>query len=175
MPIPDKSTQIPTGLPTGTGIPTSTGLPTSLPFPIPTSPSGRRRNDPRNDPRYPRNDPRTDPTSMPPSRPPASMPSQRGTTVEEYEYGEEYLNQLATRTGGRVHVATSLMNLNDAFAKIASELREFYSIGYYPKDDGEPGKTRRIKVRVNQENMVVRARDSYVVPKTEVARRPSIK
>lgn len=112
---------------------------------------------------------------MPPSRPPVSTPGQRGTTAEEYEYGEEYLNQLAIRTGGRVHLATSLTNLNEAFAKIASELREFYSIGYYPKDDAEPGKTRRIKVRVNQENMVVRARDTYVVPKLDMARRPTVK
>ena len=93
------------------------------------------------------------------------MPGQKGTTAEEYRYAEEYLNQLALRTGGRVHHATSYANLITAFEKIASELREFYSIGYYPKDDGEPGKTRRIKVKVNQENMVVRARDSYVVAK----------
>ena len=57
-----------------------------------------------------------------------------------------------------------------AFAKIASELREFYSLGYYPKEEGEPGSTRRIKVRVNQENVVVRARDSYVIPKKTSAR-----
>ena len=60
---------------------------------------------------------------------------------------------------------SAIIIANPAFEKIASELREFYSIGYYPKDDGEPGKTRRIKVKVNQENMVVRARDSYVVAK----------
>jgi len=165
IPAPDKSTRIPPGA----------GSPTSLPFPFPTSTSGGRRTDPRDDSRYPRNDPRRDPTSMPPSRPPIGPPGQRGTTAEEYEYGEEYLNQLAIRTGGRVHVATSLTNLNEAFAKIASELREFYSIGYYPKDESEPGKTRRIKVRVNQENMVVRARDSYVVPKIDMALRPTVK
>lgn len=159
IPIPDSpSTRIPPGTP-GT-------LPTNFPFPIPGSstrnPNPSRTPDPRGGTRP---SDRDDPMELPPSRPPITMPGQRGTTPEEYRYAEEYLNQLAIRTGGRVHLATSYGNLVTAFAKIASELREFYSIGYYPKDAGLPGKTRRIKVRVNQENLVVRARDSYVVAK----------
>lgn len=150
LPVPDAGTRIPPGTP-GT-------LPTQLPFPFPTRRTSRPTNDPREVPR-------DDPTRMPQGRPAPGMPGERGTTAEEYRYAEEYLNQLALRTGGRVHLATSYGNLVSAFAKIASELREFYSIGYYPKDAGEPGKTRRIKVKVNQENMVVRARDSYVVAK----------
>jgi len=90
-------------------------------------------------------------------------PSDKGTTPEEYAKGEEYLNQLAERTGGRIYVADTLGNLSGAFSKIASELRELYSIGYYPADDGRPGKVRRIKVKVDQPNAAVKARDSYVV------------
>lgn len=155
LPIPDAGTRIPTGTPTG--------LPTNFPFPTPRS-SRSPRPDSRTDPSR---DPRNDPSTMPPTRPPISSPGQRGTTAEEYEYAEQYLAQLAVRTGGRTHIASTLSNLNAAFARIASELREFYSIGYYPVDTGEPGKTRRIKVRVDQENLVVRARDTYVVPKNE--------
>ena len=77
------------------------------------------------------------------------------------------MNQLALRTGGRVHLASTFANLNAAFARIASELREFYSLGYYPQDAPEAGKTRRIKVRVDQENLVVRVRDSFAVAKNE--------
>lgn len=160
IPMPDSpSTRIPPGTP-GT-------LPTNFPFPIPGStrnPNPSRTPDPRDGTR-PNDRPDDDPTNIPSSRPPIAMPGQRGTTAEEYRYAQEYLNQLSIRTGGRVHVATTYGNLVTAFAKIASELREFYSIGYYPKDAGEPGKTRRIKVKVNQENLVVRARDSYVVAK----------
>jgi Ca-activated chloride channel homolog len=90
-------------------------------------------------------------------------PSDKGTTSEEYAKGEEYLNQLAIRTGGRGYVADTLGNLSGAFSKIASELREFYSLGYYPKDEAKPGKVRRIKVKTDQENVAVKARDSYVV------------
>lgn len=157
LPIPDSSTRIPNGTP-GT-------LPTGFPFPFPTgtgrttTPVPRSTPDPRGGTRMPDEE---DPLGVP-TRPPVMMPGQRGTTAAEYRFAEEYLNQLAFRTGGRVNLASSLSNLNAAFAKIASELREFYSIGYYPKEDSEAGKTRRIKVRVDQENMVVKARDSYVV------------
>ncbi len=90
-------------------------------------------------------------------------PSSRGTTAEEYAHGEEYLNQLASRTGGTMYVASTLGNLNSAFARIASELREFYSIGYYPKEEGTPGKTRRVRVKVDRQNVAVKSRSSYVV------------
>lgn len=90
-------------------------------------------------------------------------PSDKGTTPEEYAKGEEYLNQLAIRSGGRIFVADTLGNLGNAFSKIASELREFYSLGYYPKDDTTRGNVRKVKVKVDQPNVAVKARDSYVV------------
>lgn len=91
------------------------------------------------------------------------IPSDKGTTSEEYAKGEEYLDQLAVRTGGRIYVADSLVNLSSAFSKIASELRELYSIGYYPPDDSKGGKVRKIKVKVDVPNVAVKARDSYAV------------
>ena len=48
-----------------------------------------------------------------------------------------------------------------AFAQVADELRRQYSIGYYPPA-GEAGQRRNIKVRVNQPNLVVKARESYI-------------
>jgi len=92
-------------------------------------------------------------------------PGTAGTTAEDYRKAEEYLNELANRTGGRVYEASTGANLAQAFSNIAAELREYYSLGYYPKDDGKPGKTRRLKVRVDQKGAVVRARESYVVGK----------
>ena len=98
----------------------------------------------------------------------------KGTTVEEYKFAEEYLNQLAQRTGGRIYLASTFGNLTSAFSRIASELREFYSLGYYPKEEGKPGKTRKIKVRVDQQNVAVRSRDSYTVPKKSTVRSTQI-
>lgn len=87
----------------------------------------------------------------------------RGCTREEYERGEAYLRELAQRTGTRVEEAGDGRNLSQAFSVIAEELRRQYSIGYYPKSQAQAGQRRQIRVRVNQPNMVVRARDSYII------------
>lgn len=92
-------------------------------------------------------------------------PGAAGTTAEDYRKAEEYLNELANRTGGRVYEASTGANLAQAFSNIAAELREYYSLGYFPKGDDKPGKTRRLKVRVNLDGAVVKARESYVVGK----------
>ncbi len=94
-------------------------------------------------------------------------PSAQGTTPEDYQKAGEYLNEMAVRTGGTVYQADSTSNLARAFSDIAAELREFYSIGYYPTGEAKPGKKRKIKVKVNQNNVAVRARDSYVVAKKD--------
>jgi len=92
-------------------------------------------------------------------------PGSQGTTAEEYRKAGEYLNEMAQRTGGTVFQADTTANLSQAFSNIASELREFYSIGYYPSEEAKAGKKRKIKVRVNKEGVAVRSRDSYVVGK----------
>jgi VWFA-related protein len=105
-------------------------------------------------------------TSIPiPTVPTVVRGSDAGTSAEDYRRAEEYLNQLALRTGGQIYLADSFGNLNGAFAKIASELREYYSLGFYPPDTTEPGKLRKLKVRVDKQDVAVKARDSYVVSK----------
>ncbi len=102
---------------------------------------------------------------LPVPNPTMGSTSTAGTTEEDYRRAEEYLNNLALRTGGRTYLASTFGNLGDAFSKIASELREFYSIGYYPKDDRIVGKSTSIKVHVDQPGLVVRTREGYIVPK----------
>jgi VWFA-related protein len=91
-------------------------------------------------------------------------PNARGTTPEDYEKARQYLDELASRTGGTTYLATSTGNLSEAFSKIAGELREFYSLGIYP-DDVKVGKSRKLKVKVDKPGLVVRARDRYIVGK----------
>jgi VWFA-related protein len=91
--------------------------------------------------------------------------SAQGTTPEEYRRAQEYLDQMALRTGGRLYEATTIGNLTAAYSKIASELREFYSIGYYPKSERVPGRKTSIKVRVDREGLAVRTREGYITPK----------
>lgn len=82
----------------------------------------------------------------------------KGTTPEEYKIAAEYLDELATRTGGRLYKAATIASLSEAFSKIASELREYYSLGYYPKDQENAGRKRRIRVRVDRPGALVRAK-----------------
>ena len=105
------------------------------------------------------------PGSLPFPLPTIARPDEQGTSPEDYKRAEEYLTDLANRTGGRIYLASSLMNLAGAYSKIASELREYYSLGYYPKVEGSIGKRRRISVKVDKPGTVVRARDGYVVGK----------
>ncbi|MEP6705137.1 MAG: VWA domain-containing protein, partial [Acidobacteriota bacterium] len=65
------------------------------------------------------------PASLPPV-PTVRTANDKGTTAEEYKAAEDYLNQLAERTSGTIYLASTFGNLNSAFTKIASELREFY-------------------------------------------------
>lgn len=92
-------------------------------------------------------------------------PSGQGTSAEDYRKATEYLGEMAARTGGRVNQASTTANLALAFSNIAAELRQLYSLGYYPKEEGKPGQRRKIKVRTDKQGLVIKARDSYVVPK----------
>jgi VWFA-related protein len=105
------------------------------------------------------------PGSLPFPLPTIARPDEQGTSPEDYKRAEEYLTDLANRTGGRIYLASSLVNLAGAYSKIASELREYYSLGYYPKVEGSVGKRRRISVKVDKPGTVVRARDGYIVGK----------
>jgi Ca-activated chloride channel family protein len=85
-----------------------------------------------------------------------------GPTAADYARGDAYLNELAQRTGGRMYRGNSVVNVSQAFEWVAEELRRQYSIGYYPKAAGKNGERRQIRVQVDQPNLAVQARDSYV-------------
>jgi VWFA-related protein len=90
-----------------------------------------------------------------------------GTSIGDYKLADQFLHQLATKTGGRLYAANDRTQLSDSFSKIAEELRHQYSLGYYPQTTLQSGERREIKVRVDQPNVAVRARDSYVQRVTE--------
>ena len=89
----------------------------------------------------------------------------RGATASEYALGKRYVDELAAYTGGRVFSPDATPGgLTRAFEGIAEELRRQYSIGFIPSDDGKPGQRKQIKVRVSRPSLLVRSRDSYIVP-----------
>lgn len=85
-----------------------------------------------------------------------------GSNPEDYERADDYLNELARKTGARTYRGDDANNLEQSFAFIAEELRRQYSLGYYPQKAAMAGQRRQIAVKMNRPNLVVRARDSYI-------------
>ncbi|HEX8843128.1 MAG TPA: VWA domain-containing protein [Pyrinomonadaceae bacterium] len=81
--------------------------------------------------------------------------------LKDYKVASDYLSGLASRTGGVLYYADDPLALTRAFTSIAEDLRRQYSLGYYPKKSSNAGRERKIKVSVNRENVVVKARESY--------------
>jgi hypothetical protein len=98
-----------------------------------------------------------------PSRQPDTI-----TTMLDHMYrtADEYLNNLANKSGGRLLRADTLMSLPEAFAQIAAELRTQYAIGYYPTNKVHDGQYRMIKVTSTRKEAVVRARPGYRAPRS---------
>ncbi len=94
--------------------------------------------------------------------PPNGMPLP-GATQADYDRADQYLHELAFKTGARLYQANDTAQLAQAFSRIAEELRRQYSLGYYPQTAAtDSGDRRQIKVRVRQPDLAVRARESYV-------------
>lgn len=82
--------------------------------------------------------------------------------VGDYRAADKYLHLLADKTGGRLYEASNRAQLANAFSKIAEELSCQYSLAYYPQAALQGGERRQIRVRVDQPNVAVRARESYM-------------
>ncbi|HEU0173558.1 MAG TPA: VWA domain-containing protein [Blastocatellia bacterium] len=81
-----------------------------------------------------------------------------------YRIADQYLEDLALKSGGELYRADTLGSLPDVFANIAAELRNQYSLGYYPTKESRDGKYRKIQVKVSRKGVVVRARPGYRAP-----------
>lgn len=104
--------------------------------------------------------------TYPPANVPPGMLAQlgRGQTEMEYALGKEYLNTIATNSGGRIFEASSMGDLESVFKGVANELRQQYSVGYYPDDTGKPGDRKKIKIDIiGKPNAVVRSKTTYVI------------
>ncbi|NOT61622.1 MAG: VWA domain-containing protein, partial [Acidobacteria bacterium] len=80
---------------------------------------------------------------------------------QDYELAGRYLQQLATRSGGRLHNGDTLSNVQAAFTRIAEELRHQYALSYYPTNTAQDGSFRKVRVVVKVPNAVVRCREGY--------------
>jgi VWFA-related protein len=85
--------------------------------------------------------------------------------LEDIEAGKNYMRDLAEKTGGQYYPVEDPSDFEKTFCLIADELGRQYSLGYYPNGRLEAGQRREIKVKLDRPDLVVRARDSYIVDK----------
>jgi len=80
--------------------------------------------------------------------------------------GHEGMITLANETGGVAFLPDKLEDLTKVFNQIAAELQAQYLLGYYPSNETNDGKFRRITVRVpKRPELRIRARTGYYAPK----------
>ena len=89
----------------------------------------------------------------------------------EYKIAGEYLHALAEKSGGRlfpvmlkapINKGDKIPDLTQPFTQIVGELREQYSLGYYPQQTDAAKARHEIKVHVDKPGVAVRSRTSYV-------------
>jgi Ca-activated chloride channel family protein len=80
---------------------------------------------------------------------------------EAYKRATLYLRLLADKTSGFFQYSDKTSNLARSFERIASQLRQQYTIGYYPKNKATDGATRQINVKVNLPDVKVHTRKTY--------------
>lgn len=81
---------------------------------------------------------------------------------QEYSRAKSYLSALAEETAGvRIDVSSDLGELDEAFAKIAEEMRRLYTLAYVPQGVTQDGKYHEIKIKMNLPDARVRARKGY--------------
>jgi Ca-activated chloride channel family protein len=81
-------------------------------------------------------------------------------------YGEAIIEELVRTTGGRAFFPTSEGELMDICAQIALELRNQYTIAYYPSTDIRDGRWHKIKVKLHSPpglpRLMLRTRVGYM-------------
>lgn len=79
--------------------------------------------------------------------------------------GQSFLDEMASITGGKTFFPNSGEEMDDAFYRIATELRYQYSIGFYPTNFTNNGKWHKIKVKITpprgMPRLNVRTKEGY--------------
>ncbi len=102
-------------------------------------------------------------SSVPPGELGNQVVTSRGEPLSiAYKRAGIYLETLSEKTAGKLYYAAGLDHLKEIFSRIAAELREQYSIGYYPSNKSEARKKRDLRIRVSVPNVALRYRRSYI-------------
>jgi VWFA-related protein len=94
-----------------------------------------------------------------------------GTELTREEQLRALLSQIAEVTGGRAYFPRTVKQCEQACIAIAKDLREQYSLGYYPRPKVLDGSWRAVQVQLSlpeemyQEGLTARTRAGYYAPR----------
>jgi len=83
--------------------------------------------------------------------------------LRSFEQGR-FLRQISKLTGGSYAVATSLEDLDEFYDRILDELFSQYTLGYVSTNTDTDGRYRKIEVKVDRDDIELRAREGYTGP-----------
>ena len=75
--------------------------------------------------------------------------------------GSDYLQKMALHSGGKIIDASTSSTLREAFAIISDELRNQYTLYYYPQNPSNDGELHQIRVAVDKPGIKLRFRTGY--------------
>ena len=85
----------------------------------------------------------------------------------QFSRAAHLLTVLARDSGGQVHFANDLSELDAVYDRIAEELRTQYNLGYVSRNARRDGKWRRIVVRIpERDELLIRHKIGYYAPGT---------
>ena len=80
------------------------------------------------------------------------------------------LRKISAATGGEAHFPKSLDEVKNICIQVAEDIRNQYTLGYYPSNRKKDGSFRRIRVEARQQKragrLVIRTRTGYYSPKS---------
>jgi len=79
--------------------------------------------------------------------------------------GQTEMKEFASQTGGRYVHSPQGDKLEEAFTGIVDELRNQYTITYYPANQKRDGRWRKLNVSASRPGLTVRTRKGYWAPK----------
>ena len=88
-------------------------------------------------------------------------------------HSKKILTELAEATGGQAYFPENLDQVTPICEQVAHEIRNQYTIGYYPTNGSKDGTFRAVQVRVFTPRgigkVIVRTRTGYYAPKASAA------
>jgi VWFA-related protein len=81
----------------------------------------------------------------------------------QYQQAREQLQAVAEVCGTTVFKADRIEDLEGAYARVAAELRNLYTVGFYPSNAKERGAWHELAVSVNRAGYTARTRRGYYV------------